>query len=94
MAYKPGHIFKKRKGLPKEEEIQEAGKLIAALSGGSIPPSVDDLIFVVPSQAREHKTLGIFREEKVEAMHNIVNALSRRPARGGLTLRQVSCVRY
>ena len=88
------HIFMKRDGFLKEEEIQEAGKLIAALSGGSIPPSVDDLNFVVAAQAREHKTLGIFREEKLEAMRQIVNVLLRRPARGGLTLRQVSGVRY
>ena len=95
-AYEPGHIFMSRNDFLKEIEecCTKTGKLIAALSGGSIPPSVDDLIFVVPAQAREYKTLGIFREEKLEAMRNIVNVLSRRSARGGLTLRQVSGVRY
>ena len=53
------------------------GRLIPALYGGSTPPKVDDLIFVVPAQAREYKTLGILREEKLEFMHNIVNVLSR-----------------
>ena len=83
-AYKPVHFYMKRNGFLTEEEIQEIenccakmGQLIPALYGGSIPPKVDDLIFVVPAQAREYKTLGIFREEKLEAMHNIVNVLSR-----------------
>ena len=50
---------------------EKIGEIYPRNFKSSIPPKLDDLIFVVPKFARKWNTIGGLREEKVEAFQNI-----------------------
>ena len=77
LYYKSLHFLMKACRFLTEKELDEVdfcceqiGQVYPKYFKSSIPPKLDDLIFVVPQFARKWNTIGGLREEKIEAFHN------------------------
>ena len=76
--YKPVHFLMKAHRFLTSDELdlidfncEKLGEVYPKhFKGKTIPPKLDDLIFVVPRFARRWNTVGGLREEKIEAFHN------------------------
>ena len=77
-CYKPLHFLMKANRFLTPGELDLIDNLCAKIGEvypknfrATIPPKLDDLIFIVPKFARQWNTIGGLREEKIEAFHNI-----------------------
>ena len=83
VSYSRIHFLLKAKRQLTEDEICELetkctklGEIMPRVLGGNITPKMHELIHHVPQFARRWRTVGLFREEGMEAKHHEVNGIN------------------
>ena len=84
VIYRRVHFLLKARRQLTEDEICELevkcaklGEVMPRVLGGNITPKQHELIHHVPQFARKWRTVGLFREEGMEAKHHEVNGINR-----------------